>query len=183
MKFSWKINFILLYGFFYFHILVNTIVIDNCTKSMLSVIVKKFEELTTQELYTILQLRSEVFVVEQNCAYQDLDGKDDRALHILGTKNNKIIAYTRIFRPNDYAKVASIGRVVVQKDQRKYGYGKVILNESIRAVEKYFNETTIHVSAQLYLERFYEELGFIQIGDGYLEDGIPHIGMIRRSDR
>ena len=147
---------------------------------MFSIIVKKFEELKVQELYAILKLRSEVFVVEQNCVYQDLDGKDDKALHIIGTKDNEIIAYTRIFRPHDYVKVASIGRVVIQKDQRKYGYGKIIMKESIKAVEKYFNETTIHVSAQLYLERFYDELGFEQIGDGYLEDGIPHIGMIRR---
>lgn len=147
---------------------------------MLKIIVKKFEDLNTRELYAILQLRSEVFVVEQKCVYQDLDGKDDKALHILGLKENEIIAYTRIFRPNDYAKMASIGRVVVKGNQRKYGYGKVLLKDSIRAVEEYFNETTIHVSAQLYLERFYEELGFAQIGDGYLEDGIPHIGMIRR---
>ncbi|WP_339710830.1 GNAT family N-acetyltransferase [uncultured Kriegella sp.] len=149
---------------------------------MLEIIVKKFEDLNTRELYAILKLRNEVFVVEQNCVYQDLDGKDDKALHVIGLKENKIIAYTRIFRPNDYAKMASIGRVVVKRNQRKYGYGKVLLKDSIRAVEAYFNETTIHVSAQLYLERFYEELGFAQIGDSYLEDGIPHIGMIRKSN-
>ncbi len=145
---------------------------------MIQIEVKTFDELTTQELYEILRLRSEVFVVEQDCVYQDIDGKDERALHIIGTKQGDIVAYARIFKAGDYSEEASIGRVVVQKEQRKYGYGKDIMKDSIRVVRERFNESIIRVSAQLYLERFYHELGFEQVGDGYLEDGIPHIGML-----
>lgn len=143
--------------------------------------VKTFEELTITELYGLLRLRSEVFVVEQDCIYEDIDGKDQIALHILGKKDGEMIAYTRIFKAGDYADEASIGRVVVKKNQRKFGYGKDIMKDAIHAVHYHFNESVIHVSAQMYLERFYHNLGFSQVGDGYLEDGIPHIGMIRKS--
>ena len=98
---------------------------------MLQVFTKTFSELTTTELYGILQLRSEVFVVEQDCVYQDVDDKDQKALHVFGLKNGKIIAYTRIFKPGDYFSKASIGRVVVKKNERKYKYGHVILKASI----------------------------------------------------
>ncbi len=147
---------------------------------MIQIEVKTFDELTTQELYNLLRLRSEVFVVEQDCVYQDIDGKDKKALHMIGNKEGEIVAYARIFRAGDYSEEASIGRVVVQKEQRKYGYGKDIMKDSIRVVGERFKESTIRVSAQLYLERFYHELGFEQVGDGYLEDGIPHIGMLRK---
>jgi len=146
---------------------------------MLEVVVKSFSELTTNELYAILQLRSEVFVVEQNCVYQDIDYKDQKAMHILGFKNDKIVAYTRIFKPNDYFLNASIGRVVVTVNERKYGYGHIILKHSIKAIEHYFNEITIKISAQTYLKIFYESHGFKQIGNEYLEDNIPHIAMIK----
>ncbi|WP_422082768.1 GNAT family N-acetyltransferase [Ulvibacterium sp.] len=147
---------------------------------MLHISVKGFQELSNTELYGILRLRSEVFVVEQQCVYQDLDEKDQKALHIVGHKGGNVVAYTRIFRPGDYVDTASIGRVVVRASERKYGYGKEIMKASIRAIEEHFGERKIHVSAQLYLERFYHELGFEQIGKGYLEDGIPHIGMLRK---
>lgn len=147
---------------------------------MIRIEVKAFEELTNKELYELLRLRSEVFVVEQDCVYEDLDGKDQKALHVVGTKKSKIVAYTRIFRSGDYTDEASIGRVVVKKDQRKFGYGKDIMKNAINAVHEHFNESVIHVSAQMYLERFYHDLGFNQVGDGYLEDGIPHIGMVRK---
>ena len=127
----------------------------------------------------ILQLRSEVFVVEQDCVYQDIDYKDQKAIHILGYKNEKLIAYTRIFKPGDYFNDASIGRVVVAENQRKFGYGFIIMQHSIKAVKEYFNETTIKISAQKYLKNFYESLDFEQIGEEYLEDGIPHIAMIK----
>ncbi len=146
----------------------------------MNIIVKKFEELSTDELYGILQLRAEVFVVEQGCAYQDMDGKDQRALHIVGTENNEVVAYTRIFKPGDYFKEASIGRVVVKNSERKYGYGYEIMNASIKAVHEYLNETIIHLSAQAYLKKFYNSLGFKQVGEDYLEDGIPHIGMLKK---
>lgn len=146
---------------------------------MLTILTKSFSELSTNELYAILQLRAEVFVVEQNCVYQDIDEKDQKALHVIGFKNNKIVAYCRIFKPGDYFEKASIGRVVVAGNERKYGYGHVIMKESIQAIEKQFNETSIKISAQLYLKKFYESHGFQQVGEGYLEDNIPHIVMVK----
>ena len=147
----------------------------------MEITVKTFEELTKKELYDLLRLRAEVFVVEQDCAYQDLDGKDIKALHVLGKKDNEVVAYTRAFKPGDYFKEAGIGRVVVKKNQRKFSYGREIMKATIQAVKKNFEESMIHVSAQTYLQKFYNSLGFEQIGEEYLEDGIPHIGMIKRS--
>lgn len=147
---------------------------------MIDIKVKKFTELTTQELYKLLQLRSEVFVVEQDCVYQDLDGKDEKALHVIGFKNNKVVAYTRVFKPGDYFENASIGRVVVSKKEREYKYGYDIMNASVEAIKVYYKETKIKISAQTYLKRFYNNLEFFEVGEGYLEDGIPHIGMIRK---
>ncbi|MCF6169018.1 GNAT family N-acetyltransferase [Lutibacter sp.] len=147
---------------------------------MLKILIKSFSELTTKELYKILQLRSEVFVVEQNCVYQDIDAKDQKALHVIGYKNNNIIAYTRIFKPGDYFLEASIGRVVVKQTERKFNYGHQIVKASIKAIKTNFKETTIKISAQTYLKKFYESHNFKQIGDEYLEDGIPHIAMIKK---
>jgi len=146
---------------------------------MLTILTKSFSELSTKELYDILQLRAEVFVVEQNCVYQDIDGKDQKALHVIGFKNGKIVAYCRIFKSGDYFEKASIGRVVVAKNERKFGYGHVIFQYSLEAVKKHFKETSIKISAQLYLKFFYESHGFVQIGEGYLEDDIPHIAMFK----
>ncbi|NEW79086.1 MAG: GNAT family N-acetyltransferase [Gelidibacter sp.] len=146
---------------------------------MLKILTKSFTELSTKELYDILQLRAEVFVVEQNCVYQDIDGKDEKALHVIGFKNDKIVAYCRIFKPGDYFEKASIGRVVVAKNERKFGYGHIIFQHSVEAVKEHFKETSIKISAQLYLKIFYESHGFIQVGEGYLEDDIPHIAMIK----
>ena len=146
---------------------------------MLEIKVKNFYELTTIELYDLLQIRSEVFVVEQNCVYQDLDGKDQKALHIIGYKNNKVLAYTRVFEPGVYFDKASIGRVVVKKDQRQYKYGYEIMKASINAIEERFKTTGIRLSAQSYLIKFYNNLEFREVGEEYLEDGIPHITMIR----
>tara|TARA_B110001452_G_scaffold165689_1_gene138281 strand:- start:391 stop:831 length:441 start_codon:yes stop_codon:yes gene_type:complete len=140
---------------------------------------KYFSELNTTELYEILQLRSEVFVVEQDCVYQDIDFKDQKSLHIIGYKNNKIVAYTRIFKPGDYFDNASIGRVLVVASERKYGFGHELMKASITAIKKHFKVTKITVSAQKYLKKFYETHLFTQIGEEYLEDGIPHIRMDR----
>ena len=129
----------------------------------------------------MLQLRSEVFIVEQDCVYQDLDGKDQISLHVIGKKNNKIVAYTRLFKQGDYFKEASIGRVVVKESQRKFKRGNQIMNSSIEAIEKYYNTNIIKISAQCYLSKFYSSLGFKSIGEKYLEDGIPHVAMIRVS--
>lgn len=141
--------------------------------------VKSFHELTTTELYNLLHLRSDVFVVEQNCVYQDVDGKDADALHILGYKNNVLIAYARLFNKEKYFSEASIGRVVVKASERKFGYGHDLINQCITVIENRFYTKTIHIAAQTYLKQFYEAHGFVQQDDGYLEDGIPHIKMLR----
>ena len=150
---------------------------------MIHIVTKAFKELTVDELYALLQLRSEVFVVEQDCVYQDIDYKDQKALHVLGFKSEasgeKLVAYTRIFRPGDYFEYASIGRVVVSQNERMHKYGYDIMNASIEAVKTRYNETKIKISAQVYLKKFYNNLGFKEVGEGYLEDGIPHIGMIK----
>ena len=146
---------------------------------LMEFIIKTFKELTTLELYEILQLRSEVFVVEQDCVYQDLDFKDQKALHVIGFKNDKIIAYTRLFDSNQYFDTPSIGRVVVKETERKFGYGHDLIKASIQAISDNYNETKITISAQLYLKKFYEAHEFIKVGEEYLEDGIPHIKMIR----
>ena len=148
---------------------------------MINITVKSFQELNTNELYDILQLRTEVFVVEQNCIYQDIDGKDQKALHIIGSKDNKIIAYTRIFNKGDYFDYASIGRVLVAQSERQFKYGYVIMNASITAIKDYYNTDKIKISAQTYLKRFYNNLEFFEHGEEYLEDGIPHILMLRKS--
>ncbi len=142
--------------------------------------VKTFQELTTSELYDLLQLRSEVFVLEQDCAYQDVDGKDKDALHVIGLKEDKTVAYTRIFDGGYYFDTPSIGRVVVKKEERKYGYGHDIIKASIKTIEEVFNNSKITISAQVYLKKFYESHGFEKIGEEYLEDGIPHIKMIKK---
>ncbi len=146
---------------------------------MLDITTKTFNKLTTEELYDLLQLRSEVFVVEQDCVYQDVDGKDQKALHILGYNAQKLVAYTRIFKPGYYFKEASIGRVVVRAHERKFKYGYTIMNASIEAIKNQYNETTIRISAQTYLKQFYNNLDFYEVGEEYLEDGIPHINMIK----
>ena len=146
---------------------------------MLETQVKTFSELSLKELYRILQLRSEVFVVEQDCVYQDIDGIDEKALHVLGIKNNQIVAYTRLFKSGDYFEYASIGRVVVSKNERAFKYGYDIMKVSVEAVETHFKEHKIKISAQAYLKTFYNNCGFKEIGEEYLEDDIPHIAMIK----
>lgn len=139
---------------------------------------KKFNELSNQELYEILQLRSEVFVVEQTCIYQDIDGKDYKALHLFGEKEGEIVAYTRLFKAGDYFDNTSIGRVAVKQIHRSFGYGHQIIKESINAIYNNFGISNIEISAQKYLQSFYESHGFKAFGPDYLEDGIPHIAML-----
>ena len=141
--------------------------------------VKIFDELSKKELYDLLQLRSEVFVIEQDCIYQDIDGKDERALHVLGWEDGKLIAYSRCFQAGDYFENAAIGRILVRENYRKFGYGHQITKASIEAIETKYKADTIKISAQIYLVIFYESHGFKTIGDRYLEDGIPHIAMVR----
>lgn len=139
--------------------------------------IKRFEALSSQELYSMLQLRSEVFVVEQNCVYQDIDYKDQKAIHLMGELEGKLVAYARLFKPNDYFEKASIGRVVVKLEYRHLKLGHELMREAIRAVSITFKESQITISAQLYLKKFYESHGFVQTSEMYLEDDIPHIQM------
>ncbi|HSP10947.1 MAG TPA: GNAT family N-acetyltransferase [Salegentibacter sp.] len=145
----------------------------------MKIIIKTFKELSLTQLYDILQLRSEVFVVEQDCVYQDIDGKDQKALHIMGYKDDVLVAYTRCFDKGLYFEEASIGRVIVKENHRKFGYGHEILKASIQAIEERYKTNKIKLSAQQYLIKFYKSHGFITTGEGYLEDGIPHIAMVK----
>ena len=145
----------------------------------MEVITKSFEELNKEELYQLLALRAEVFVVEQDCAYQDVDGKDLKALHVLGKLGTKLIGYARIFPPGAYFEEASMGRIVIQKDHRSSGLGKEIVLAAQQSVFDYFKTQKIRLSAQSYLQEFYKELGYHSSGEEYLEDGIPHIAMLR----
>jgi ElaA protein len=141
--------------------------------------VKPFNELSLKELYDSLQLRNEVFIVEQNCVYQDIDGFDEKAFHVLGYKDEKLIAYARLFGPGIKYSDCSIGRVVVRKSDRLNFLGKALLMQSILFLNNKYPSVSITISAQLYLKKFYEEFNFKPIGEIYSEDGIPHIKMTR----
>ena len=136
-----------------------------------------FEELTTTELYAIMQLRNEVFVVEQNCVYQDADNKDMASYHLAAWDGKNLVAYCRILPPGISYKEASIGRVVSSPAYRKTGSGRLLMKTAINKTTELFSCNKITISAQLYLKSFYESLGFIQKSDPYLEDNIPHIEM------
>lgn len=139
--------------------------------------IKPFNDLSVQELYEILRLRIEVFIVEQNCIYQDIDSKDHKALHVLGYYNGELAAYCRLFDAGDYFENASIGRVIVAQKFRDKKWGNNLMIEAIARVKEHFNKTNITISAQMYLQKFYESHGFIKTSEMYLEDDIPHIEM------
>ncbi|MBI3518356.1 MAG: GNAT family N-acetyltransferase [Bacteroidetes bacterium] len=142
---------------------------------MITFATKTFQELSTTELYQLLQLRAEVFVVEQNCPYLDMDDKDQQSFHVLGYDQGKLVACTRLVPIGiSYEKEPSIGRVVTHPSVRKLGYGKLLMQYSITETKKRFNSSVIVIGAQLYLDRFYRELGFVPEGEMYLEDNIPH---------
>jgi len=142
--------------------------------------IKPFAALTSLELYALLQLRSEVFVVEQTCPFQDIDGLDQAAHHLLGrTETGELAAYARLFGPGHSYAQASIGRVVTAPRYRRVGLGRQLLGQAIGGCEELFGSQPIKIGAQLYLQAFYESFGFVQQGEGYLEDGIPHIYMLR----
>ncbi len=145
---------------------------------MITFITKTFSELSNIELYELLQLRAEVFVVEQNCAYQDMDDKDLKSFHVLGYDNGKLVACTRLVPTGvSYEHEPSIGRVVTHPSVRGLGYGKLLMEYSIAETKKRFNSSVIVIGAQQYLDKFYQNLGFIPEGEMYLEDNIPHITM------
>lgn len=139
---------------------------------------KHYTELTTDELYEILQLRAEIFAVEQNCVYNDLDGLDKNAVHQFIRKDDKIIAYSRLLKPGTRFPDYSIGRVIVKDSERGTGLGIKMMNEAKSYILNEWKAEKIKISAQKYLRNFYEDLGFTVITEEYLEDGIPHFGML-----
>jgi len=145
-------------------------------------LLKKFEDLTPQELYAVLQLRNEVFVVEQHCVFQDADDMDQHSFHLMGFEDNKLIAYTRIVPAGKIYEQVSIGRVVTSPSVRGNGSGRELMEQSITAAYTLFGKQPIKIGAQLYLKNFYESFGFEQVSDVYLEDGIEHIYMLKIKD-
>jgi ElaA protein len=141
--------------------------------------IKSFDTLSVHELYDLLRLRSEIFVVEQNCVYLDLDGKDKLALHLFGKFEGKIVAHARLFKPGINFTNASIGRVVVDANYRDKNWGHELMREAISGISEHFGVSQITIGAQLYLKKFYESHGFVQRSDIYLEDEIQHIKMTR----
>ncbi|MDN3692444.1 GNAT family N-acetyltransferase [Chryseobacterium tructae] len=140
--------------------------------------IKSFEELSTIELYNILKLRSEIFIIEQNCVYQDIDDKDLKCHHLMCFVDGNLAGYTRIVPHGLTYEDASIGRVVIGTAYRGLGLGKQLMENSIKGCQDILKESRIRISAQLYLLKFYNSLGFKEVGDPYDEDGIPHIEMV-----
>lgn len=150
------------------------------TNTNLRWVTKSFSELTVDELYDLLKLRSEVFVVEQNCIFLDMDNNDQKAFHTIGFMGDEVVATTRLFDKDImYEGYQSIGRVVGSPRHRGLGIGKALMQYSIQECERLFGKGPIKIGAQLYLKKFYGEQGFEQSGEVYLEDDIDHIPMIR----
>jgi ElaA protein len=141
-------------------------------------IYKYFTELDLNELYAIMHVRNEVFVVEQNCAYLDADYKDQEAYHLCGWKEHILVAYARILPPGVAFNEASIGRVLTKPTYRRYGGGRHLMNVAIEKTFEQYKVNEIRIGAQIYLQQFYTSLGFKENGEPYLEDGIPHIEML-----
>lgn len=141
--------------------------------------IKSFDELTNHELYDMLRLRSDVFVVEQNCPYLDLDNKDQKGFHLLYYVDNELAGVTRLLPKGISYDEVSIGRVVIAKSHRGLGLGVKLMEASIEGCEEKFGKGPIRISAQYHLSNFYQSLGFVEQGEVYDEDGIPHIGMLR----
>lgn len=143
---------------------------------------KKFDELSLFELYNIIQVREEVFVVEQKLSYVDCDDYDQKAWHLMGYENEKLVAYMRVFEPGVKYAEAAFGRVLTTKLGRGKGYGKDLTQTGIQKILSTFGNVPVKISAQKYLEAFYGEYGFKRISEDYLEEGIPHVSMIRPID-
>jgi ElaA protein len=145
-----------------------------------------FGELSVNDLYTILQVRQMVFVVEQTCPYLDADGYDERAWHLLGWVEQDeariLAAYARVFAPGIKYSEASIGRVVTHPSMRRKGIGEALMNEALRRLEQLAPGAAVRIGAQMYLERFYEKSGFRSVSAPYDEDGIVHIEMLRAAN-
>lgn len=139
---------------------------------------KHFKDLSVYELYDIIRLRNEVFVVEQNCVFQDADNKDQSCYHLCGWKENNLAAYVRLVPPGLAFDEPSIGRVVTSPAYRKEGIGRLLMQHAIKECLNIFGRQNIRIGAQLYLKRFYESLRFAQCSKMYLEDNIEHIEML-----
>ena len=137
--------------------------------------IKPFDQLTVDELYELLRIRSEVFVVEQNCVYQDIDRDDQAALHLWLTDGEKVVALCRVCPAGTHMREVSVGRVITT--ERGKGYGKRIMLEGIAAAREHFHATVIEIEAQEYAKGFYEQVGFHQSSEPFMLDGIPHIKM------
>lgn len=140
--------------------------------------IKKFNELKVEEIYEILKLRNEVFVVEQQCIYQDCDGKDEKSYHLFGEDNGKIAAYLRILEKDVSYNEISIGRVLTKQEYRGKGLAKEMMLKAIEFIDTRLNERIIRISAQEYLLNFYSSLKFKKVSDVYFEDEIPHVEML-----
>jgi ElaA protein len=141
---------------------------------------KTFAELSNTELYELMRLRQEVFIVEQNCPYLDADNKDLYCHHLLGYIENNLAAHSRLVPAGVSYTEPSIGRVVTSPKYRGKEYGKLLMHESLAAIEKMWGKVAVRIGAQQYLQKFYEGFGFVWEGEPYLEDGIPHIIMLRK---
>lgn len=147
---------------------------------MFNIKIKRYHELTTDELYALLQLRLEVFIIEQNCIYLDIDGKDQAAYHLLCTdEHNKLIGGLRITDKGIRYPEISLGRVLVCKKYRNAKVGKLIVEHALNFIDHQLNENTIRISAQSYLKNFYGHFGFEQCSAEYSEDKLPHMEMVR----
>lgn len=142
---------------------------------------KSFSKLTTNELYQILKLRQDVFIIEQDCIYGDIDGNDSKAYHLLFLKDDTVIAYLRIFAPGVKVKEVSMGRIIVSKDFRGTGLGKTLIEKGIELCTNHYPDTDIRIEAQAALMSYYNQYGFKEEGEVYLWDGIDHIQMVRKS--
>ncbi len=141
--------------------------------------IKQFNELDIHELYSILKLRVEVFVVEQNCPYPEIDDCDQGAIHLMYVSNNQIEAYCRIIPAGEKYSLCSIGRVIVKEEARGKGLARELMNRAIEEIEKQWDVDTIQICAQSHLQKFYRSVGFNTISDEFDEDGIPHVYMTR----
>ena len=140
---------------------------------------KAFNELSAEEMYTVLCVRQEVFVLEQECLYLDADGKDRKSFHLMGFDGNELLAYARIVEPGVSYKEVSIGRILSSKKARGTGAGVELMNQALTRIEEIYGKVPVRISAQSYLEKFYKKFGFEPTGKEYLEDEIPHMEMLR----
>ncbi len=146
---------------------------------MLRWIFKRFEELTPAELYDALALRQKVFIVEQKCAYQDADGKDKNAHHLLGYRDEKLVVYARITFPGVMFKEVAIGRIVSDTEERGKGYGKIAVEKGLDKIKDIYGNVPVRIAAQSHLVKFYEAFGFAPVDDEYVWDGIKHQDMLK----